>query len=69
MNIQQHPTLSPDTQVILDALQQAVANALERKRRLGYYAVPWSGSAPMIVGEDAPEQLRARHLNVEVSDH
>lgn len=67
MNTQPQPILSPDTQAMLDALQRAVTNALERKRRLGHYAVLWSGNAPLIVGEDAPELLRARHINAEVS--
>lgn len=31
--------LSPATQLALDALRQAVAEALDRKRRLGQYAV------------------------------
>ena len=34
-------TLSADDQRALDALRAAVAEALERKRRLGQYAVIW----------------------------
>ena len=34
-------TLSPEDQRALDALRSAVAEALERKRRLGQYAVIW----------------------------
>jgi hypothetical protein len=34
-------TLSADDQLVLDALRTAVAEALERKRRLGQYAVIW----------------------------
>jgi hypothetical protein len=37
------------------------------KRRLVQYAVLWSGNAPLIVGEDAPEHFRADHVNAEVS--
>jgi hypothetical protein len=33
--------LSLDDQVALDALRRAVAQALDRKRRLGQYAVIW----------------------------
>ncbi len=69
MKTQQHPTLSPDTQVILDALQQAVTNALERKRRLGHYAVLWSGNAPLIVGEDAPERPQAPQVTADIPAH
>ncbi len=59
MSIQSSPTLSPETQAMLDCLQQAVTNTLERKRRLGQYAVLWSGDAAIAVGEDAPIQLKA----------
>ena len=59
MSIQSSPTLSPETQAMLDCLQQAVTNTLERKRRLGHYAVLWSGNAAIAVGEDAPMQLKA----------
>ena len=34
-------TLSKEDQQALDALRSAVAEALERKRRLGQYAVIW----------------------------
>jgi len=34
-------TLSDDDQRVLDILRSAVAEALERKRRLGQYAVIW----------------------------
>ncbi|MEO8755009.1 MAG: hypothetical protein ABI624_20285 [Casimicrobiaceae bacterium] len=34
-------TLSADDQRALDALRSAVAEALDRKRRLGQYAVIW----------------------------
>ena len=52
------PTLSPDTQAMLDCLRQAVSKTLERKRRLGQYSVQWRGNAPFAVGDDAPEYLR-----------
>ena len=40
----------------LDALTRAVAVALERKRRLGQYAVVWRGNRPVCIGSDAPPQ-------------
>jgi hypothetical protein len=40
--------------VVLDALQRAVAEALERKRRLGQYAVIWRDGKMMCIGPDAP---------------
>lgn len=38
----------------LDALQRAVAKALDRKRRLGHYYVVWSDGRPVCIGPDAP---------------
>ena len=40
--------------VVLDTLKQAVAEALERKRRLGQYAVVWRDGRVMCIGPDAP---------------
>jgi hypothetical protein len=48
-------TSSPETQKILEALTKAVEKALERKRRLGHYAVIWHDGKPVCIGEDAPE--------------
>ncbi len=39
---------------ILDALRRAVAEALERKRRLGQYAVIWREGRVDCAGPDAP---------------
>ncbi|MDD1621492.1 MAG: hypothetical protein LUQ11_08415 [Methylococcaceae bacterium] len=52
------PTLTPDTQAMLDCLRLAVSKTLERKRRLGQYVVQWDGKAPFAIGDDAPENLR-----------
>ncbi|MCT8467525.1 hypothetical protein KZO85_02930 [Chromohalobacter canadensis] len=48
--------LTPDTQEMLDSLRAAVAETLERKHRLGHYAVIWQDDKPVLVGEDAPDQ-------------
>ena len=40
----------------LDALQRAVTQALERKRRLGQYAVLWEDDRMILVGPDAPRE-------------
>lgn len=47
---------SPDTQRMLDSLKHAVADALEKKKRLGQYAVFWENGKPVLVGEDAPQK-------------
>lgn len=46
--------ISPEAQKTLAALRKAVADTLERKRRLGHYAVLWRDGRPMLIGEDAP---------------
>lgn len=51
---------SPDTQRMLNSLKHAVADALEKKKRLGQYAVLWENGKPVLVGEDAP-QKPSRH--------
>ena len=47
----------PDVQKTLDALKKAVAEELERKRRLGHYAVVWRDGKPVAIGEDAPDDI------------
>ncbi|SEF73242.1 hypothetical protein [Nitrosomonas ureae] len=46
---------SEESIAILDSLQKAVSQALERKRRLGHYAVIWRDGKPVMIGEDAPK--------------
>ena len=53
MKITSKAKLSEKGQVILDSLQKAVFQALERKRRLGHYAVIWRDGKPVMIGEDA----------------
>jgi len=39
---------------LLETLRQSVAKTLEKKRRLGQYAVTWQNGKPVVTGEDAP---------------
>ncbi|MEO7189883.1 MAG: hypothetical protein ABI051_02380 [Vicinamibacterales bacterium] len=39
---------------VLEVLKRAVAEALERKRRLGQYAVTWREGRVVCTGPDAP---------------
>ena len=55
MKITSKVKLSEEGQVMLDSLQKAVTQALEKKRRLGHYAVVWRDGKPMMIGEDAPK--------------
>lgn len=48
---------SQDTQKMLDTLRKVATETLERKRRLGQYAVIWHDGEPVAIGEDAPECL------------
>ncbi len=40
--------------MVLDVLKRAVAEALERKRKLGQYAVIWREGRVVCTGPDAP---------------
>jgi hypothetical protein len=55
MNATLKKTPSKEGQLLLDALQKAVSETLERKRRLGQYAVVWRDGKPVVTGEDAPK--------------
>lgn len=43
-----------DAQHLLAALQATATSTLERKRRLGHYAVVWQDGRPVAIGEDQP---------------
>lgn len=58
MNATRKAVPSEKGQIELATLKSAVAQALERKRRLGQYAVIWKDGKPAMVGEDAPEADR-----------
>ncbi len=47
---------SHDSQVMLEALTTAVNKALDKKKRLGQYAVIWSDDKPVFIGTDAPKE-------------
>jgi hypothetical protein len=46
---------SPESIAMLKALRDAVAKDLDRKKRLGQYAVIWQDGCLMQVGDDAPQ--------------
>jgi hypothetical protein len=45
---------SKEGQILLDTLQKVVSETLEKKKRLGQYAVVWRDGKPVVTGEDAP---------------
>ncbi len=53
--ISTHETIpSEKSRRILDNLKKTVAETLERKRKLGQYAVIWDGQKPVQSGADVP---------------
>lgn len=57
MNAPRNNGPSKEALEMLNSLQRAVDKALERKRRLGQYAVFWQDGQIVCVGEDAPEAV------------
>jgi hypothetical protein len=41
-------SISKETQAMLNSLKKAVNKTLEKKKRLGQYAVVWDGKKPVI---------------------
>ena len=61
MNTTRKKTASREGQRVLESLQKAVKQTLDKKKRLGQYAVIWHDGKPVITGDDAPEHAeRAR---------
>jgi hypothetical protein len=46
---------SANAMAMLAALQTAVNNALDKKKKLGQYAVIWENGKVVQIGEDAPK--------------
>ncbi|HMB16663.1 MAG TPA: hypothetical protein VKN62_10140 [Pelovirga sp.] len=57
MNETQKKFPSQEGQLLLNTLQKAVADALEKKRRLGQYAVVWRDGKPTILGKESSENI------------
>lgn len=57
MNATLKKTPSKEGQVLLETLQRAVNQALERKKRLGQYAVVWQDGKPVVTGEDEQKEF------------
>ena len=47
-----------ESQIVQMALNQAIAKELEKKRRLGHYAVMWENNQVVYKGEDAPDHKK-----------
>jgi hypothetical protein len=57
-NVDSSPQGSEYEARVLDVLKRAVAEALERKRKLGQYAVIWREGRVECIGPDAPWRPR-----------
>jgi hypothetical protein len=55
-----HTSSPPSAQAktMLQALQNAVTKSLEKKQKLGQYAVVWQNGRPVQTGTDAPKAPR-----------
>lgn len=62
MNVLLKETPSEEGRVVLDTLKLAVSHALEKKRRLGQYAVIWKEGKPVRLGEDPDSGNQQRDL-------
>jgi hypothetical protein len=51
---------SREGQIILDTLQDAVNKALDKKRRLGQYAVVWKNGAPSITDNKSAQESASK---------
>lgn len=61
MNTKRKNTPSAEGQRQLETLRHAVGKTLEKKRRLGQYAVTWKDGKPVVAGEDAPSDNENAH--------
>lgn len=55
--------ISQSAQLMLESLRKSVAEALEKKRRLGQYAVVWEDGKPVMIRGD--QLSRQKHLDAE----
>lgn len=62
-SIEEQP--SKESLVVLAALKEAAINVLEKKRKLGHYAVIWENNQVVYKGDDVPQNLQ----KIEVPPH
>lgn len=56
MNTVRKTSPSPEGQRQLESLRRAVSNTLEKKRRLGQYAVVWRDGKAVRIGPEAVDE-------------
>jgi len=55
--------MTPDVLIILESLKKAVAETLDRKQRLGQYAVVWRDGKPEFIGEEFSTSKPSKQLD------
>ncbi len=55
------PQCDEDTRKALESLRNSVAKALDRKRRLGQYAVVWKDGKSVYIGPNPPDRKEQTH--------
>ncbi len=55
--------ISGEDQEILDCMQKVVMELLERKRRLGQYAIIWEDGRPVRISGSEIQQIIDQHAN------
>ncbi|TEA80001.1 hypothetical protein ERE07_03475 [Allopusillimonas ginsengisoli] len=58
-----------DDRKILESLQRSVAKALDRKRRLGQYAVVWKDGEVSYIGPNPPIETACTATEPKTSQH
>lgn len=56
-------TPSPESKRMLESLRQAVNKALDKKRRLGQYAIIWKNGRPVVLEADKQTTSRDKMEN------
>lgn len=59
MNIRKQEAYSDDARRALQVLRETVVQTLDKKRRLGHYAVIWDNGKAVVTGDDAPQAPHA----------
>ena len=61
-------SIDSENKEILSALKKAVTEALEKKRRLGQYAVVWQNGRPAIIQNNAEKLVRETSASYKTED-
>ena len=60
MNASLKKAPSEEGRILLETLRMAVSQILDKKKRLGQYALIWKDGKPVAMGDDAPLEFNNR---------